>query len=97
VTLAPVGTTSASSSSISSGAIAGIVIGSVVGAAMLIGIGVLLYRHQPNNVAPVTIASGGENIEQKRAAADTVREAQEIPSSRLQYPEDILSGRLGEE
>jgi hypothetical protein len=67
------------------------VIGSVVGAAVLIAIGVLLYRHQPNTVAE-------EKIEQKGAAADTLHEVQEIPSSRLQYTENIpLSGRLGNE
>jgi hypothetical protein len=67
------------------------VIGSVVGAAVLIAIGVLLYRHQPNTVA-------GETMEQKGAAADTLREVQEIPGSRLQYPDNVpLSGRLGNE
>ena len=82
----------ASNSGLSKGAIAGIAIGALVGAAALVIIGILLYRHQPNS-SPGDTSVVAQTGEQKADIAETA--VQEIPSARLRYPgEEPVSGGL---
>ena len=76
-----------SGSGMSAGTIAGIVIGSMFGGALLVAIGVFLYRHQSkaSNQNPTEVALPmGEELELRRKEIG----AQEVPSGRLQYPEE---------
>ena len=89
-----------SSSELSKGALAGIVIGSVVGSAVLLALGVLLYRHQPNKRPSPPVGP----IIQQPSEKPGAHMAQEFdgPSGRLQYPPEVMEqtaagGRLRQE
>jgi hypothetical protein len=94
-----------SSSAVSPGTIAGIVIGSVVGLAVLLTLGVLVYRHQPKvsqaEVARPAIAAA-QQYEKPWVQEEQFSMAIEAPSGRLQYPLEVMQqtptgGRLGQE
>jgi hypothetical protein len=85
-----------SSSELSKGALAGIVIGSVVGSAVLLALGVLLYRHQPNKVPSPRVSLIQQPAEKQEAHTAG------FPSGRLQYPPEVMEqpaagGRLRQE
>jgi len=94
-----------SSSAVSPGTIAGIVIGSVVGSAILLTLGVLVYRHQPrtalDEVAQPAVAAA-QQYEKPGVQEEQFSMAIEAPSGRLQYPLEVMQqtptgGRLGQD
>jgi hypothetical protein len=94
-TISSVDDVESSNGGLSKGAIAGIAIGAVLGAAALVVIGILLYRHQPNPAPTTAAAVTTQNLDEKNAGIAKNTAVQEIPSGRLKYPgEEPLSGRL---
>ena len=91
-----------SSSELSKGALAGIVIGSVVGSAVLLSLGVLLYRHQPNKVPSPPVSLIQQPTEKQEAHTAEISKEFDAPSGRLQYPPEVMEqlaagGRLRQE
>ena len=90
-----------SSSELSKGALAGIVIGSIVGSAVVLALGVLLYRHQPKTVPSPPVSLIPQRAEKQEAQVEVSKEFA-APSGRLQYPPEVMEqpasgGRLRQE
>lgn len=77
-----------SSDTLSKGAIAGIVIGSIVGAAILLALALLLYRHQPKSSNPPLQSF----IQPQRGAYEKEAPAEQVFQRQIAEP---VSGRLG--